>query len=141
MFNIVIDYKPTYTELVSFLDTTDFYAPVLLNDYAEKVLYNATFVSMQDENDALKGLSITYMNRPQKDYAYLTYIAVCKDVRKMGGGRRLLLHTIETTRKQGFRLLRLEVKEQNKVARHLYESFGFIYVSKVDHSYYMELKL
>lgn len=85
MFNIVIDYKPTYTELVSFLDTTDFYAPVLLNDYAEKVLYNATFVSMQDENDALKGLSITYMNRPQKDYAYLTYIAVCKDVRKMGG--------------------------------------------------------
>ena len=85
MFNITIDYKPTYTELVSFLDTTDFHASVSLNDYAEKVLYNATFVSMQDENDALKGLSITYMNRPQKDYAYLTYIAICKDVREMGG--------------------------------------------------------
>ena len=85
MFNINIDYKPTYTELVSFFDTTDFHAPVLLNDYAEKVLYNATFISIQDENDTLKGLSITYMNRPQKDYAYLTYIAICKDVREMGG--------------------------------------------------------
>ena len=134
-------YHPAGNELVSFLHATGFQAPVPTEDYAEKVLVNAAFVSLQDENGVMKGLSIAYMNRKEKDFAYLTYIAICEDVRGMGGGKSLLLETIGVARKKGFDRFKLEVRMDNEVARHLYESIGFVYVDKTDYSYYMELEL
>lgn len=128
-------------ELASFLRATDFQSFVLIDEYVEKVQSNAVFVSLQDEKGIMKGLSISYMNRQERDFAYLTYIAVCKDVRGNGGGKSLLLETIEVARQKGFGRFRLEVRKDNTVARHLYESLGFTYVGKTDYSDYMELAL
>lgn len=84
-FTINTTYHPDSGELYSFLCATRFQASVSMDDYIEKVQSNAVFVSMQDEKGIMKGLSISYMNRQECDFAYLTYIAVCKDVRGMGG--------------------------------------------------------
>ena len=128
-------------ELASFLRATGFQSFVPMDEYVEKVQSNAVFVSLQDEKGIMKGLSISYMNRQERDFAYLTYIAVCKDARGMGGAKCLLLETIEVARQKGFGRFRLEVRKDNIVARHLYESLGFTYVGKTDYSDYMELTL
>lgn len=140
-FTINTTYRPDSGELYSFLCATGFQASVSMDNYIEKVQSNAVFVSLQDEKGIMKGLSIGYMNRQERDFAYLTYIAVCKDVRGNGGGKSLLLETIEVARQKGFGRFKLEVRKDNIVARHLYESLGFTYVGKTDYSDYMELVL
>ena len=134
-------YRPGNEELVSFLRATGFQSSVPMDEYVEKVQSNAVFVSLQDGKGIMKGLSISYMNRQERDFAYLTYIAVCKDVRGNGRGKSLLLESIFLARQKDFGRFRLEVRKDNIVARHLYESLGFTYVGKTDYSDYMELAL
>jgi len=62
------------------------------------------------------------------DQGELGNIAVAPEWRRRGLARRLLTTVIETMRARGVRELYLEVRPSNDVARHLYETFGFVEV-------------
>lgn len=59
------------------------------------------------------------------DEAHITNIAVHPDYRGKGVGKKLIEDLIETAQKKGMVQMTLEVRKSNKVAIHLYESFGF----------------
>lgn len=99
-FMVNTAYRPDNEELVSFLRAMGFQSSVPMDEYVEKVQSNAVFVSLQDEKGIMKGLSISYMNRQERDFAYLTYIAVCKDVRGMGGVKGCSLKPLKSHAKK-----------------------------------------
>lgn len=55
----------------------------------------------------------------------VTNIAVAKAYRGKGIGKALLAHILEYAKQTGIKMLFLEVRESNRVARKLYESYGF----------------
>lgn len=59
------------------------------------------------------------------DEAHITKVTVLADYRRHGYGRALVERLLEEARRVGARTARLEVREQNNVARKLYESVGF----------------
>lgn len=139
MLSILVK-SPSMEELRSFLHETGFSA-VPLDEYIHKIMSHATFITMRDGNGNLQGLSVTYMNRPEHDFAYLTYIALRPDVRGQGYSKKLLGTTMNLAKEHEFRCFRLEVNRQNGIARHLYESFGFLPFDETDRSIYMKCML
>lgn len=117
-------YTPSFEELISFLKLTDFSGDISIDEYAHKVIGNASFLAIIIDNHIM-GLSIFYENRQQKDFAYLTYIALRQEIRGKGYGDKLMNRTIETVFDHGFKAFRLEVKLNNMVALRMYKSFGF----------------
>lgn len=124
MTPLIINYKPSIEELSDFLKLTDFSGNIPLEEYAHKVLEKASFLAITMDNHIM-GLSIFYENREQKDFAYLTYIALSQEIRGNGYGNKLMNRTIETVFNHGFKAFRLEVKLNNMVALGMYKSFGF----------------
>jgi len=59
------------------------------------------------------------------DEAQLLNVAVAPEARGRGLGRALLAHLVAEVRRQGVRLLTLEVRASNAPARALYDAFGF----------------
>lgn len=55
----------------------------------------------------------------------VTNIAVAKAYRGKGIGKALLAHILEYAKQTDIKMLFLEVRESNRVARKLYESYGF----------------
>ncbi len=60
------------------------------------------------------------------DEAHVTTIAVDPDYQGRKYGERLLLGLIERAIEEGANRSTLEVREGNRVARHLYEKYGFV---------------
>lgn len=139
MFSIMTEF-PLQEELCSFLHGMDFRS-VPLNAYVRKVIAYATFVSMRDDDNNLQGLSITYMNRPERDFAYITYIGLRPEVRGGGRGKELLQATMNLAKERGFANTRLEVNKSNTIALNLYKKSGFISIGESDHTFYMEVAL
>jgi len=59
------------------------------------------------------------------DEAHVGTIAVERDFRNRGIGRRLLAHGLLAARREGMTASLLEVRRSNLAAQHLYEEFGF----------------
>ena len=97
---LIADYKPNHYELVSFLTETDFQSEITTEEYAAKVMKNATFIALKDSSSTLKGLSVFYANREEKDFAYLTYIAMNKRFRNMGGGQFVALRNPQICKRE-----------------------------------------
>lgn len=62
---------------------------------------------------------------------YISRVAVVAEHRGRGFGRRLVEHTMETKRREGFEHFRLDVSAENAGAIHVYESLG---LKKMSHS-------
>jgi len=60
------------------------------------------------------------------DEAHITRVTTVSRLRGMGLGRRLMRHLLETASERGAVVARLEVRESNAAALHLYESLGFL---------------
>lgn len=60
------------------------------------------------------------------DEAHITRVTTVSRLRGMGLGRRLMHHLLETATERGAVVARLEVRESNLAALHLYESLGFL---------------
>ena len=57
--------------------------------------------------------------------AHVTNVAIMKDYRQQGRGRRLMLAMMELASKLGAEKMTLEVREGNLVAQHLYKTLDF----------------
>jgi ribosomal protein S18 acetylase RimI-like enzyme len=64
----------------------------------------------------------TFKARP---YFYIHDIAVLKEYRGLGIGRKLLEKVIEIANERDYCKVTLEVREDNEKAKHLYKSLGF----------------
>ncbi len=60
------------------------------------------------------------------DEGHITNIAVDKEYRRLGVGKRLLEELISLCRKYEIMGMTLEVREDNEPAKELYKSYGFI---------------
>lgn len=69
------------------------------------------------------------------DEAEIMTFCVLPQSRRMGIGRLLLSHMIEWAKTHHMHRIFLEVSEENLPARHLYEQFGFVFLSKRPHYY------
>jgi len=59
------------------------------------------------------------------DEAHITTLAVAADCRRRGIGERLLVALLEAAEDAGAKVVTLEVRESNAVARRMYEKYGF----------------
>lgn len=66
------------------------------------------------------------------DYPYMVMhrVAVKKEYRGKGYGRKLFEAFVAQAEKEGFHSLRIDTHEGNGLMRHLIESFGFLYCGK-----------
>lgn len=60
-------------------------------------------------------------------------LAVTKEARNRGLGRRLLLHALERFRAEGMAVAKIETLEHNPIGRKLYPSVGFVEVARQVH--------
>ncbi len=58
--------------------------------------------------------------------AHVTNVAILPEYRQAGRGKRLMLAMMHHAAERGAEKMTLEVREGNKVARHLYATLGFI---------------
>lgn len=117
-------------ELIDFLETLNkdlkgTLIRVNIPKYVDKILNSATIISISN-NGKIKAFIAFYENDENKELAYLTMIAVCKECWHLGYGKRLLEFSINEIGKKGYKLYKLEVKEDNLSAIKLYEKYGFI---------------
>jgi [ribosomal protein S18]-alanine N-acetyltransferase len=76
---------------------------------------------------SVSGFCITYL---LPDAAELLLVAVEQDLRRQGIARRLVADASDLARHEGLSSLFLEVREDNKPARSLYDSLGFSVIGR-----------
>lgn len=138
-FNFQLN-KPNSSELKNFLINTGFKNRIPLDEYINKVLKYADFITLLSGNQIV-GLSILYANRPEQNFAYITYIALYPNFRGKGLGKKLLLFSCSFAQKKGYSIMRLEVDKNNLTAYKLYVSSGFLEYSMNQNSFYLEKNL
>lgn len=94
-------------------------------NYVDKIQRHATILTIS-ENDELKAFIAFYANDNNKEVAFLTMLAVCKESWRLGYGKRLLELSVNQIQEKGYNLYRLEVKADNSKAIKLYEAYGFV---------------
>ncbi|MCX8015655.1 MAG: ribosomal protein S18-alanine N-acetyltransferase [candidate division WOR-3 bacterium] len=81
------------------------------------------FVAKQDD------IVLGYLDAWQiDDEMHLANIAVAPNYRQQGIASKMLLKLIEIAKKKNIKSIYLEVRVSNKIARKLYEKFGFVNV-------------
>ena len=131
--------------MINFLETlnNDLNGTLLsvnIPEYVDKIQKFATIVSISKKGGT-KAFIAFYENDKNKETAYLTMIAVCKECWHLGYGKRLLEFSINEIREKGNKLYRLEVKEDNLKAIELYKKYGFIRTGQKSRMVNMEKQL
>ncbi|MDH5807157.1 MAG: ribosomal protein S18-alanine N-acetyltransferase [Candidatus Methanomethylicaceae archaeon] len=85
------------------------------------------------EDEKIIGYSIGIIRF--KDLGHIISIAIDKDYRGKGFGKKLLKETIDNLIKMGVKKIRIEVRESNEIAINLYKKFGFIEKEKIKEYY------
>jgi len=121
------------------------YRPASLSDVrAIQTIASESFVTPWTEKDALNQLKksetrllldgevpVVFLSFERfREHAYIGTVAVAASYRGKGYGKAMLRHALKEL--QGFRLVELNVWENNFPARHLYESLGFKTIRNVD---------
>lgn len=96
-----------------------------ISKYVDKILMSATIITICRDAE-IKAFIAFYENDNNKEVAFLTMIAVSKECWHSGYGKSLLEFSINEITKKGFKLYRLQVKEDNFKALKLYKKYGFI---------------
>lgn len=93
----------------------------LYQDIVENMLaFYVTAISEEDEH--VVGYGGMWM---VEDEAHITNIAVHRDYRRWGIGSAIIETLIDKCEKLGIRYMSLEVRVSNKIARQLYQKYGF----------------
>jgi ribosomal protein S18 acetylase RimI-like enzyme len=88
------------------------------------------FVALVDGEIA--GFVSTWIDR-EASVGYIPNLAVRKENRAKGIGRRLLEYALNRFRREGVALARIETLDQNPIGQHLYPSVGFVEVARQIH--------
>lgn len=94
-----------------------------LEKYASKLSTFAFWTYLLKEDGGKIGFVAYYLNEENKT-VYISIIAVAKNFRRFGYGRKLLQNLIESVSEK-YKDISLEVSKNNGGALSLYQSFGF----------------
>lgn len=117
-------------DIVSFMESVDqdFDPPistrVCLRDYADKLLQKSVvFIASYD--NIIMGMASFYCNDTTHGFAYLGYLAVRKEARRMGIGKKLVSACIAYARKEQMRIMGTETAERNTGVIDFYQRLSF----------------
>ena len=119
----------TYEEVLRFLKETDnefqlpLSAKVDLLSYAKKLSEFSMF-SYCVENEMIVGMISCYMNRPPE--AYISNVCVRSEFRKRGLFLTMFNNLLNCLKELHFSSIRLEVANDNTIARTVYSKLGFL---------------
>ncbi len=103
----------------------------------EDVEANATGVFVAEENGKILGYISTRLER-ETGKGRIPNLAVDREARGKGVGRRLIAHAVDYFRQQGMTFVMIETMVNNPVGQHLYPSCGFVEIGRQIH-YAMKL--
>ena len=103
----------------------------------EDVEANAVGVFVAEENGEILGYISTRLDH-ETGKGRIPNLAVDKEARGKGVGRRLIEHATDYLRQQGMTFVMIETMVNNPVGQHLYPSCGFVEVGRQIH-YAMKL--
>ncbi len=95
-------------------------------------------VAADDRSGAVVGY-VTMHCDSETLIGWIHNLAVAREARGQGLGRRLIEHALAHFRAAGMRVAKIETLEQNAIGRHLYPSVGFVEVARQVH-YAMALR-
>ena len=113
---------------------------VNLKDYSKKLFYNSYIMSVYND-DELIGFNCFYENNTNNKIGYLSIIHISSPFRGKGIFKVLMNRMISYLKSKDFKILRLEVANQNLYAKQVYKRFGFIKEEIVDAGIIMKLEL
>lgn len=128
-----------YAEIMFFCEklgaqTPFLFASVNLEEYVKKMSANALFITCR-HNKEIVGLISFYMNN--SEYAYLTLVGVLKQFRGMRLFRKMLCMLEALCFCQDYKQMKLEVADENALARNVYIKLGFVMERQGPHSCFM----
>lgn len=129
--------------ILSFLKSVDQeFSPKLsektdLEEFAHKIYNVAHFEYEISDNGELKGLVVGYANDRDKQFAYISMVAVHPQFRKQGIAKRLTMAFIKYAKNVGF-VKTLGIHTNNPIALNLYKELGFVLISECNGRYYLE---
>lgn len=109
---------------------------VNINEYAAKIKKNAVTIEAW-ENEELIGLIAVYLNDTILLEGFITNVSVLQRFQKKGISKCLLLKTIELSKANNFKELKLSVYKDNVPALKLYKQNGFKKESEKENKYIM----
>ncbi len=95
-----------------------------LEKFSHKIYKNAIRFEAW-HNERLVGVLSSYFNDTVTKEGFINHIAVKDDYKQKGISKKLMALCINYAKERGFLGIKLEVSLENKLARNLYESFGF----------------
>lgn len=111
-----------------------------VEDYISKIKDNAEIVSITIKGVVI-GCAVYYCNNLESKIAYISMLIVNKEYQGKGIGGWLLDSVIMKVQALGFNICRLEVRNDNNEAIHLYSKKGFIKINKDDEKMVMSRAL
>ena len=118
--------------LCKFLEEVDSDFPVSLSSkgdlraYAEKLLSKADFVAYIDSSGHVKGLAAGYIRNSVGLLAYLSFLAVSRELRGAHAGGKLTARFVDEAEKAGLLGVHLYTDNVNPAAQKTYDNLGFI---------------
>lgn len=98
-----------------------------LDLYCEKLYNNAIFI-LEKDNEKNIGFISMYVNDKKSRIAYLIFLAVHENYRKLGLGKELIDKAEKTAIDNRMKKIKLEVKKSNINAIKFYERNGYKYI-------------
>ena len=123
--NLSKDRLCRYLELID-----DSFSPSLsdrinLDVFAEKLIKHGEIISIVENDDVLAGIGF-YANDQNEYQAYVTFISVNKQYRRLGYADKLINEAMVVAKEKKMKKMALSVKKDNIGAVNLYKKHGFI---------------
>lgn len=96
-------------------------------------VFGATLVVAQDVSSGAVVGYITMQCDEETKIGWIHNLAVAREARGQGLGRRLIEHALAFFRAAGMTIAKIETLEQNAIGRELYPSVGFVEVARQIH--------
>lgn len=84
--------------------------------------HSRPFLVASDPNGGIRGYILAVI---QEDFVHIISVAVKPTYQGQGVGKKLLSSLIDVMKKDGYNRFRLELRQNNEQAQHLYEQFNF----------------
>jgi [ribosomal protein S18]-alanine N-acetyltransferase len=117
---------------VAAIERATFSDPWSADDFEQCVTSGVPFLVAEERGGVVLGYVIAHW---AADEAEILNVGVAPAHRRQGVGRALVEQVLAALRDHGARLVYLEVRESNVIARRLYESLGFQEVARRAHYY------
>lgn len=119
---------------------TDLQSKVDIEEYADKIVKNATTIEGW-ENDKLVGLIAIYLNNEQTKAGFITNVSVLPSYKGTGLAKELLKRCVQKAKDSYFNSILLEVNKDNMRAINFYKKNKFEETNQKDTSLIMKLEL